>query len=66
MFVTMGTIVTAGFAGIEPKSDWVRLLLLLQMIVDIVLVASVGAMALQRYGEPPSPSNLGQSDPSET
>jgi hypothetical protein len=66
MFVTMGTIVTAGFAGIEPKSDWVRLLLVLQMIVDIVLVASVGGMALQRYSERPSPSNLGQSDRAET
>jgi hypothetical protein len=61
MFVTMGTIVTAGFASIEPKSDWVRGLLLLQMIVDIVLVATVGSMALQRYTERPSSSNTGQS-----
>jgi hypothetical protein len=62
----MGTIVTAGFAGIEPKSDWVRGLLLLQMIVDIVLVAFVGAIALQRYGERPSPPSVGQSDRAET
>jgi hypothetical protein len=66
MFVTMGTIVTAGFAGIEPKSDWIRGLLVLQMIVDIVLVATVGSMALQRYSEGRSPSNLGQSDRAET
>ena len=63
MFVTSGTIVTAGFAGIEPKSDWVRGLLVVQMVVDIVLVASVGAIALQRYS---SPSNLGHSDRAET
>jgi hypothetical protein len=66
MFVTMGTIVTAGFAGIEPKSDWVRGLLVLQMIVDIVLVATLGTLVLQRYSEGPSPSNLGQSDRAES
>ena len=66
MFVTMGTIVTAGFAGIEPKSDWIRGLLVLQMTIDIVLVATVGSMALQRYGEPPSASNVGHSDRAET
>jgi hypothetical protein len=66
LFVTTGTIVTAGFAGIEPKSDWVRGLLVLQMIVDIVLVATVGSMVLQRYTERPSSSNVGQSDRTET
>ena len=65
LFVTMGTIVTAGFAGIEPKSDWIRGLLVLQMIVDIVLVASVGSIALQSYTEGPSPSNSGQPDRAE-
>jgi hypothetical protein len=63
MFVTTGTIVTAGFAGIEPKSDWVRGLLVVQMVVDIVLVATVGSMAIQRYS---SPSKPGHSDRAET
>jgi hypothetical protein len=66
MFVTMGTIVTAGLAGIEPKSDWIRALLVLQMIVDVVLVATVGSLALQRYSEGPSPPNFGESDRAET
>ena len=66
LFVTMGTIVTAGFAGIEPKSDWVRGLLVLQMIVDTVLVATLGTLVLQRYSEGPPTSNPGQSDRPET
>jgi hypothetical protein len=61
----MGTIVTAGYAGLTPTSDWVRGVQVLQMIVDIVLVASVGGLVLQRYTERPSPST-GQSDRAET
>jgi hypothetical protein len=62
IYVTLGTIASNGFAGIEPKSDWLRVVISLQVIVDIVLVVFVGAIALQRYGERPSRSNTGQSD----
>ena len=65
MFVTMGTVVAAGYAGISPTSDWVRGLQVLQMIVDLVLVATVGSIVLQAYSERPSPST-GQSDRAET
>jgi hypothetical protein len=51
LYVTLGTIASNGFAGVEPKSDWLRGLISLQVIVDIVLVVFVGAVALQRYGE---------------
>jgi len=66
MFVTMGTIVTAGYAGLEPKSDWVRGLQVLQMIVDTVLVATVGGLVIQRYTRRPSRSNLDQPDRAQT
>ena len=66
MFVTMGTIVTAGYAGLEPKSDWVRGLQVLQMIVDTVLVATVGGLVIQRYTQRPSRSKLDQSDRAQT
>jgi hypothetical protein len=66
IYVTLGTIVSNGFAGIEPKSDWLRGVISLQVIVDLVLVVFVGAIALQRYGERASPSNVGQSDRAET
>jgi hypothetical protein len=62
IYVTLGTIASNGFAGIEPKSDWIRGVISLQVIVDIVLVVFVGAVTLQRYGERPSPSNTGQSE----
>jgi hypothetical protein len=65
MFVTMGTIVTAGYAGLEPTSDWVRGLQVLQMIVDIVLVGTVGGLVLQRYTARPS-SSTRQSDRAQT
>jgi hypothetical protein len=53
-------------AGIEPNSDRIRGVISLQVIVDIVLVVFVGAIMLQRYGERPSLSNIGQSDRAET
>jgi hypothetical protein len=53
LYVSVGTLSTAGTGGTSAKSEEAQLLLTLQMVVDLVVVAGMLAVVVTRLAEPP-------------
>ena len=48
LFLTIGTLTTAGTGGIGPHTEWARGMLTLQMTVDIVCVTLITGLVISR------------------
>jgi hypothetical protein len=48
LFLAVGTLTTAGAAGIVPHTEWARGMLAIQMVVDIVSVTLVTGLVISR------------------
>jgi Ion channel len=60
--VAVGTLTTAGTAGITPRSETARAIMLGQMAADFVAVTILVAIVLQRVASKAVVVNAGQAD----
>lgn len=51
VFLTVGTLTTAGASGISPHTEWARGMLTLQMTIDIVSVTLITGLVIARLSE---------------